>query len=234
MGQDKNKERIAGMFNSISGKYDFLNHFLSFGIDRYWRSKVIRLLAVKKPDNILDVATGTGDLAIAMVKLSPHQITGIDIADKMLEIGREKVKNAHLDEVITFKTGDALHIPFPDETFDTVTVAFGVRNYEDLEAGLREMKRVMIRSGSMVILEFSKPAKMVGFFYRFYSKRIIPLIGKLISRHDFAYRYLPESVASFPSGMQFLSVMEGAGLAGCKMYPLSFGIATIYVGEKHA
>ncbi|MCX6251035.1 MAG: bifunctional demethylmenaquinone methyltransferase/2-methoxy-6-polyprenyl-1,4-benzoquinol methylase UbiE [Bacteroidetes bacterium] len=232
MDQDKNKDRISEMFNSISDRYDFLNHFLSFGIDRYWRKKVIRLLEKKRPREILDVATGTGDLAIALAQLTPSGIIGIDIADKMLELAIEKVKKSRLDSVISFEIGDALRIPFPDNTFDAVTVAFGVRNFEDLTLGLTEMKRVLKPSGSMVILEFSQPGRLFGILYRVYSTFIIPIAGRMVSKHNFAYHYLPASVKSFPSGEKFLRILYNIGLTQCHMYPLTFGISTIYTGEK--
>ncbi len=227
------KETIRQMFNEISPRYDFLNHFLSFGIDHWWRRNLIRLLGKKHPLRILDVATGTGDLAVALSGLNPEKITGIDIAEKMIGIATEKIRQKGLDNMISFAVGDAEKIPFSDNSFDAVTVAFGVRNYEDLEKGLSEMRRVMRKGGSMFILEFSQPASsFVKGLYRFYSKSIIPVTGKLVSGSNSAYTYLPESVATFPSGGDFLEIMHKAGLKDLEKYPMTFGIATIYTGTK--
>lgn len=221
------------MFDAISKRYDFLNHFLSFGIDYWWRKKLISLLSVKQPQNILDVATGTGDLAIALAKLNPRKITGIDIAEKMLTIAREKIVQKKLNTIISFQTGDAENIPFSDNFFDAVTVAFGVRNYENLLQGLKEMNRVLKQGGTMMILEFSRPRSFfLSYLYRVYSRRIIPFTGKLISKHNHAYQYLPESVAAFPAGKDFLEILKEAGLKNNRQYPLTGGIATIYMGDK--
>jgi demethylmenaquinone methyltransferase / 2-methoxy-6-polyprenyl-1,4-benzoquinol methylase len=223
------KDSVQKMFDDISPKYDFLNHFLSFGIDFIWRRKLVSMLAAAHPRRILDVATGTGDVAIALTKLNPEQITGIDISDKMLEIARGKITGKGLQKIISFKQNDAERIPFSDGSFDAVTVAFGVRNYEDLRKGLSEMKRVLRPGGMMLILEFSHPsATPLKQFYRFYSRFVIPFIGKLISNHSDAYRYLPESVAAFPSGGDFLIILSDLGLINCHQETLSFGIASIY------
>ena len=227
------KDTVQKMFDDISPKYDFLNHFLSFGIDFSWRKKLVTLLSEKHPRRILDVATGTGDVAIALTKLNPEKIVGIDISDKMLEIARGKVAEKGMQDLISFKQSDAGRIPFSDGTFDAVTVAFGVRNYEDLRKGLSEMKRVLCPGGTMMILEFSHP---VGTpfkqFYRFYSRFVIPVIGKLISGHSDAYHYLPESVAAFPSGIDFLDILTDLGLMNCQQLILSSGIASIYSCQK--
>ncbi len=229
----KKKEDVRNMFDDISNRYDFLNHFLSFGIDFWWRRKLISLLSVKQPQNILDVATGTGDLAIALAKLNPRKITGIDISEKMLTIARDKVIRKNLNKIISFETGDAENIPFTDNSFDAVTVAFGVRNYENLLMGLKEMNRVLKQGGTMMILEFSQPqANLFSQLYRIYSERIIPFIGKLISKHKHAYQYLPESVAAFPAGKDFLEILKEAGLKNNREYSLTGGIATIYMGDK--
>lgn len=229
----KKKEEVKNMFDDISNRYDFLNHFLSFGIDFWWRRKLISLLSVKQPQIILDVATGTGDLAIALAKLNPRKITGIDIAEKMLTIAREKVVNRKLNTIISFETGDAEKIPFPDHSFDAVTVAFGVRNYENLLVGLKEMNRVLKQGGTMMILEFSKPhSNFLNHLYRFYSRRIIPFTGKSISKNKYAYQYLPDSVAAFPAGKDFLEILKEAGLKNNREYSLTGGIATIYMGDK--
>jgi demethylmenaquinone methyltransferase/2-methoxy-6-polyprenyl-1,4-benzoquinol methylase len=221
------------MFDDISNRYDFLNHFLSFGIDKLWRRKLTRLLSEKNPRSILDVATGTGDLAIALAKLNPLKITGIDIAEKMLTIAREKVSRKKLCTIITFETGDAENIPFTDNSFDAVTVAFGVRNYENLLMGLKEMNRVLKQGGTMMILEFSKPrSNFLNHLYRFYSRRIIPFTGQFISKNKHAYQYLPDSVAAFPAGKDFLEILKESGLTNNREYSLTGGIATIYVGDK--
>ena len=227
------KEMVAGMFNDISGQYDFLNHFLSFGVDYGWRKKFVKQLGENKPFTILDVATGTGDLAFAMTVLMPEKIIGIDIAEQMLEVARKKAERHPEGKKITFSIGDAENIPFPDNTFDAVTVAFGVRNYEHLEIGLMEMRRVLKPGGIMMILEFSHPRKApFKQFYKFYSHYGIPLIGKIFSGNNQAYRYLPESVAAFPSGDDFITILEKTGLTGTRQRMLPFGIATIYSGKK--
>lgn len=227
------KESVRTMFNEISGRYDFLNHFLSFGIDHWWRKQFVTVLAEKKPRLILDVATGTGDLAIAMVALSPEKIIGIDIANQMLDIGRKKIVKKKLTDQVFFESGDAETIPFPDEFFDAVTVAYGVRNFENLEKGLSEMKRVLKPGGIMQILEFSHPGSMpFKQIYEFYSRFIIPFVGKVISKNTTAYSYLPESVATFPSGKDFLIIMEKSGMKNTSYIPLTFGISSIYSGEK--
>ena len=228
-----NKETVRSMFNDISGRYDFLNHFLSFGIDHWWRRKFVRVLSKKSPRLILDVATGTGDLAIAMRTLSPEKITGIDIATQMLDIGRIKIEKKKLTGKIIFQVGDAESIPFPDESFDAVTVAFGVRNFENLEKGLMEMKRILKPGGTMQILEFSHPGSApFKQIFRFYSKYIISYFGKIISRNTQAYSYLPESVAAFSSGKDFIQILGKIGMKNCSYISLTFGISTIYSGEK--
>ena len=229
----KRKESIEKMFDDISSQYDFLNHFLSLGIDVLWRKKLVRLLRTKKPSRILDVATGTGDLAIALTRLKPEKIIGIDIAEKMLEIARQKIRKRGLDEIISFRKSDAERIPFSNQSFDAVTVAFGVRNYEDLRKGLSEMKRVLRPGGSMMILEFSHPSTIpFKQLYRLYSRSVIPFIGQFISGHSRAYNYLPESVDAFPSGNDFLEILSSTGLKNCRVIPLSFGIASIYCAEN--
>jgi demethylmenaquinone methyltransferase/2-methoxy-6-polyprenyl-1,4-benzoquinol methylase len=227
------KEIVRKMFDDISPKYDFLNHFLSFGIDHAWRKKLTRILGRNNPQKVLDVATGTGDLAIAIASLHPGEIVGIDISVKMLEIGRQKIVARGLSSLISFHEGDAEKIPFPDDTFDAITVAFGVRNYENLRVGLAEMRRVLKPGGIMLILEFSHPeAFPMKQLYAFYSRYIIPPLGRLISGNQRAYSYLPESVAAFPSGKPFLDVLEMTGLKNTRRISLSMGIASIYQAEK--
>jgi len=229
----KNKEQVQQMFNDISGKYDFLNHFLSLGVDFSWRRKFVNQLSHYKPHHILDIATGTGDLALLISTLEPEHVTGIDIAGNMLAIAKQKAIQKHLQDRLTFEEGDAEDLPFPDEVFDAVTVAFGVRNFEDLERGLSEMKRVMKTGGVMMILEFSHPPSFPWKqLYGFYSKHMIPFIGKIVSRNKQAYTYLPESVSAFPSGKDFLDILEKVGMKNVSQLSLTFGVATIYTGEK--
>lgn len=227
------KEKVRKMFDDISPRYDFLNHFLSFGIDRRWRRKVVAVLSDRPPRLILDVASGTADLAIAMAALKPDTINGIDLSAGMLEAGKRKAERAGLGNLIALQTGDAEHIPFPDATFDAVTVAFGVRNFENLARGLNEMYRVLKPGGRVVVLEFSHPSSFpMKQLYGFYSRFVIPAAGRLISGSRDAYTYLPESVAAFPSGKDFLAILSGTGLTGCRQIPLTLGIASVYVGEK--
>ncbi len=227
------KQQVRSMFNSIAPRYDFLNHFLSLGTDYCWRRKAIRLIGKSHPESILDVATGTGDLAIVAAKLSPQKITGIDIAEEMLTIGRKKIVRRKLEHLIFLETGDSENLKFPDVSFDAVMVAFGVRNFENLEKGLAEMQRVLKRGGIVAILEFSGPEKFpVRQLYHFYFRFILPLIGRFISGNRSAYTYLPESVGKFPSGDEFLNYMEKAGFTNNSRNPLTFGIATLYSGYK--
>jgi len=227
------KEMVREMFDDISPRYDLLNHLLSFGIDRIWRRKLVNLLGSRNPETVLDVATGTGDLAIAISKLNPHKIVGIDISEKMLEIGRRKLVDEGLNEIISLVKADAENIPFANDSFDAITVAFGVRNYEDLEKGLTEMHRVLRPGGIMLILEFSHPPSFpVKQFYSYYSRYMIPLLGRFISGNKMAYNYLPESVAAFPSGEQFLEILQKPGMKNTRQISLSMGIASIYVAEK--
>lgn len=227
------KEEVAEMFNKISGKYDFLNHFLSLGIDRIWRKKAVQLLREIQPKRILDIATGTGDFAIASLKLSPTEIVGMDISEGMLEVGRQKMKKRGFDSIISMQLGDSEDLPFDDNYFDALTVGFGVRNYENLEKGLSEMLRVLRPEGKAIILEFSKPKKFpVKQYYGFHSKYIIPFFGKRISKDEKAYAYLPESVAAFPEGDDFLAILKEVGYKNVSSQLVSGGIATIYSGVK--
>lgn len=227
------KAQVADMFNNIADKYDFLNHFLSLGIDKGWRKKAIQEVGAVHPGTILDVATGTGDLAIAASKLKPRKITGVDIADGMLDVGRKKLREQHLDELITLQHGDSESLPFPDETFDVVMCAYGVRNFEHLETGLKEMARVTSQGGKVVILEFSHPVSFpVKQLYQFYFSFVLPVIGKIVSRHSRAYTYLPESVKAFPEGKTFCAMLENSGFKNAQARPLTFGITTLYTAFK--
>lgn len=227
------KEQVADMFNNIAGKYDFLNHFLSLGIDKAWRKKAIAEIAKVHPKAILDVATGTGDLAIAASKLNPDKIIGIDIAAQMLDVGKKKLKEKGLTELITMQVGDSEALPFADNSFDAITCAYGVRNFEHLEAGLKEMCRVLRPGGKLAILEFSHPKQFpVKQGYQFYFKYILPTLGKLVSKHSTAYSYLPESVMAFPEGQRFCGILAQCGFKEPKARPLTFGITTLYTATK--
>lgn len=228
------KEQVAKMFDSIAYRYDFLNRFLSAGIDIRWRKKAISQLKDIHPKQILDVATGTADMALLEMKLlSPDKITGIDISNKMLEIGRQKIEKQGMGEKITLLNGDSETINFPDNSFDAVTVAFGVRNFENLEKGLSEIKRVLKPGGKLVVLEFSKP-KTKGFrwFYNIYMKIVAPQFGKLFSKNKDAYNYLNNSIQAFPEGEQFITILNHLGYSHTLCKKLSLGICTIYCASR--
>jgi demethylmenaquinone methyltransferase/2-methoxy-6-polyprenyl-1,4-benzoquinol methylase len=228
------KQQVSKMFNNISGKYDFLNHFLSAGIDRRWRKRAISKLKDINPKQILDVATGTGDLALEAYKqLRPDKIIGIDIAVKMLDIGRTKLRKKGLSEIITFDEGDSENLPFEDNSFDAVIVAFGVRNFANVEKGLQEMIRVLRPGGKCVILEFSKPKVFpVKQLYNFYFSSILPGIGRITSKDKKAYSYLYESVQAFPEGKNFEQLLQKLGLNQTTCEALTMGICSIYTGTK--
>jgi len=228
------KEQVADMFNNIAKTYDFLNHFMSLGIDIIWRKKAINELKKDKPSKILDVATGTGDFAFeALGILKPNKIIGVDISQGMLDIAQQKIEKRGLSDHFAVKLGDSEKLPFDDNDFDAVTVAYGVRNFENLESGLADMLRVLRPGGKVVILEFSKPkAFPVKQLYNFYFNYITPGIGKLFSKDARAYSYLPESVAAFPAGKDFVALMDKVGYKNTKNRPLAFGICSIYTGVK--
>jgi demethylmenaquinone methyltransferase/2-methoxy-6-polyprenyl-1,4-benzoquinol methylase len=227
------KAQVAGMFNDIARRYDFLNHFLSLGIDKNWRKKAIAEVAKARPEKILDVATGTGDLAIAAAKVGSHEICGVDIAEQMLEIGRKKIAAQGLSQLIKLQKGDSEALPFGTATYDVVMCAYGVRNFENLETGLEEMCRVLKTGGKLVILEFSQPKKFpVKQLYQFYFKYILPVLGKIVSKHSKAYTYLPESVKAFPQGNEFCRKLAECGFKDAKARPLTFGISTLYTAVK--
>jgi demethylmenaquinone methyltransferase/2-methoxy-6-polyprenyl-1,4-benzoquinol methylase len=225
---------IAAMFDRISPKYDALNHLLSFNIDKVWRRKTAKAVAKKQPRTILDLATGTADLAIAVARQNPQaRLIGMDISEKMLDIGKEKVKQRNLENQIELRLGDAAALPFGDNSFDAVTVAFGVRNFEDLDKGLSEISRVLKPGGQAVVLEFSMPERFpVKQLYRFYFKRLLPFIGKFFSKDNSAYAYLPASVERFPKPQIFLELLAQYGLMHSTVRPLTFGIATLYCAER--
>ncbi|MBB6500551.1 bifunctional demethylmenaquinone methyltransferase/2-methoxy-6-polyprenyl-1,4-benzoquinol methylase UbiE [Pedobacter cryoconitis] len=228
------KEQVSTMFDNIAGTYDFLNHFLSVGIDIIWRKKAIRELSALKPQTILDVATGTGDLAFEAIKiLQPKKIIGVDISVGMLDVARKKITERNLQHVFTVETGDSEGLRFEDNYFDAITVAFGVRNYENLEKGLSDMLRVLKPGGKIVILEFSKPVVFpVKQLYNFYFKHLLPVFGKMFSKDARAYTYLNESAVAFPDGEALTTVMDKVGYKNTKYRPLTFGISTIYTGIK--
>jgi demethylmenaquinone methyltransferase/2-methoxy-6-polyprenyl-1,4-benzoquinol methylase len=228
------KEQVAEMFDQIAFRYDFLNRFLSGGIDVYWRKKAISQLRDIKPDYVLDVATGTADVALMTMKyISPAKITGIDISKGMLDLGRQKIAKARLQDRISLLEGDSEMLPFADHTFDAVTVAFGVRNFEHLSKGLSEMFRVLKPGGKLVVLEFSRPHQ-TGFkaLYKLYMKLVAPGIGKLISKNKVAYQYLNDSVQAFPEGIDFIKILDDAGYSNTSIKKLSMGICSIYCGSK--
>lgn len=227
------KEQVAEMFDNIAGNYDFLNHFLSLGIDIYWRRQLVKHLKKQAPKTILDVATGTGDLAIAMLKAKPEKVIGIDISNGMLEVGRKKMKEKSLDHIITLQQADSEELPYEDNSFDAVCVSFGARNFENLEKGLTEMRRVLRDGGQLYILEFSQPT-LFPFkqLYQFYFKAILPLIGKVVSKDNSAYSYLPESVKAFPFGKELNRIIENCGYTNAKNIPLTLGISSIYMAKK--
>ena len=228
------KDQVAQMFNSIAFRYDFLNRFLSAGIDKGWRKKAINQLKDLNPKLILDVATGTGDVAIMTYhQLHPEKIIGIDISEGMLEFGNKKLANLQLNKVIELQKGDSETIQFEGNHFDAVTVAFGVRNFQHLEKGLAEMQRVLKTGGKLVVLEFSKPRfAPVRAFYKFYMNVIGPSISKLFGSNKAAYQYLNDSVQAFPEGQTFLNLMNEAGFTQTYLIKLSLGICTIYCGSK--
>jgi demethylmenaquinone methyltransferase/2-methoxy-6-polyprenyl-1,4-benzoquinol methylase len=227
------KEEVEEMFDNISGKYDFLNHFLSLGIDKLWRKKAIKILKEFQPKVIMDMATGTGDFAIEALKLNPERVVGVDLSNGMLEVGRKKMKKKGVDQIVEMVQGDSENLTFEDATFDAFTVGFGVRNFQNLDAGLTEMLRVLKPGGVGLVLEFSKPKKFpVKQYFKFHSKYIIPTIGKAISKDKAAYTYLPESVAAFPEGQAFMNIMSDVGYNNVKSKIVGGGIATIYYGIK--
>jgi demethylmenaquinone methyltransferase/2-methoxy-6-polyprenyl-1,4-benzoquinol methylase len=225
--------QVEQMFNSIAHRYDFLNHFLSLGIDIYWRKKAIALLKKENPQLLLDVATGTADFAITALRSGAQKVIGIDISENMLAFGRIKLKEKGLNDYIELIHGDSENLPFKDNFFDAITVSFGVRNFQHLEKGLTEMARVLKPGGRLVVLEFSKPQKFpIKQLYNFYFKHILPIIGNIVSKDNAAYTYLPESVNQFPEGPKFIQILQHSGYSQTKCIPLTFGICSIYTGIK--
>ena len=227
------KEQVTKMFDSIAHSYDFLNHFLSLGIDIMWRKKAVKEISKIKPQYILDIATGTGDLAIECAKLKPKKIIGVDISNNMLNVGRTKILKKGLSDLIDMKNGDSENLSFEDNKFDAITAGFGVRNFENLDKGLNELYRVLNQEGKIVILEPSEP-KSFPFkqIYLVYFNTILPMLGKVFSKDSSAYTYLPNSVAAFPCGNEFVQKLKKAGFKNAKHTPLTFGIAALYTGTK--
>lgn len=234
-GEDSEKAaQVEQMFDDIAPTYDKLNHRLSWNIDKGWRRKAIKELAALKPQTMLDIATGTGDFAmLAAQMLKPRKLIGADISDGMMEIGRAKVKEAHLDDIITFEKQDCLNLTYPDESFDAVTAAFGIRNFQDLDKGLKEMCRVLKKGGMLSIVELTTPVSfpMKQLFW-IYSHTFLPVYGKLISKDNSAYSYLTKTIEAFPQGEQMMQILKKAGFAETRFERLTFGICTLYIATK--
>lgn len=227
------KAQVTQMFDTISGNYDGLNRVISFGIDVKWRNRVVAILTEKNPNNILDIATGTGDLAIALVKTGAKSIIGLDLSPGMLEVGKKKVAGQKMENTIDMVVGDSEDLPFEDNSFDAVTVAFGVRNFENLEKGLAEIYRVLRTTGTFVVLETSVPTKTpFKEGYRTYTKYLLPIIGRLFSKDKSAYAYLSESASVFPHGESFNNILRKIGFIEVENRPQTFGVASIYVATK--
>ncbi|MDX8554249.1 bifunctional demethylmenaquinone methyltransferase/2-methoxy-6-polyprenyl-1,4-benzoquinol methylase UbiE [Tenacibaculum sp. 1B UA] len=227
------KEQVAQMFDNISEDYDGLNRVISLGIDVSWRKKVVKLVGENNPQQILDIATGTGDLALMMSELNPEKIVGLDISEGMLQVGRQKITKANLSNKIKMIVGDSESIPFPDNTFDAITVSFGVRNFENLDKGLTEILRVLKPGGKFVVLETSNPIKFpFKQGYKLYTNYILPIIGKLFSKDKVAYSYLSETANTFPFGKAFNNILQKNGFKNAKNIPVTFGVASIYTALK--
>ncbi len=227
------KEYVRSLFDAIAYRYDLLNHLLSGGIDLVWRRAAIDTLSDLQPKTILDVATGTADLAIASLRLKPESVVGVDISNAMLEVGRKKIVQKKLSGTITLENGEAEHLQFEDGRFDAAIVGFGARNFENLAQGLSEMRRVLRPKGRIVVLEFSKPT-LFPFkqLYFFYFRFVLPFIGSIVSKHSEAYHYLPDTVMQFPDGEKFLDVLRSSGFTSVTRQSMTFGVATIYTGVK--
>ncbi|WP_233898167.1 bifunctional demethylmenaquinone methyltransferase/2-methoxy-6-polyprenyl-1,4-benzoquinol methylase UbiE [Tenacibaculum piscium] len=227
------KEQVVKMFDNISEDYDGLNRVISLGIDVSWRKKVVKLVGENNPQQILDIATGTGDLALMMASLHPQKIVGLDISAGMLEVGKQKISKENLSDTIEMIVGDSENMPFENETFDAITVSFGVRNFENLDKGLTEIRRVLKTGGKLVILETSNPTKFpFKQGYKFHTNFILPIIGKLFSNDKVAYSYLSESANSFPFGQAFNNILQKNGFKEVTNLPVTFGVASIYTALK--
>jgi demethylmenaquinone methyltransferase/2-methoxy-6-polyprenyl-1,4-benzoquinol methylase len=227
------KEQVEEMFDNIAHRYDFLNHLLSLGIDITWRKKAVKYIGTIQPKKILDVASGTGDFAFEALKLNPEKITGFDLSEGMMNYGRAKAAKLNVATIVTFVKGEAEQMPFADNSFDAITVGFGVRNFEHLEAGLREMHRVTRPGGKVAILEASQPQNtIIRALYSLYFGNVVPMIGRMFSKDARAYSYLPESVKAFPEGFEFIKILENIGFRNIKWQPLTFGACAFYSMEK--
>lgn len=227
------KEQVEEMFDHIAHRYDFLNHLLSLGIDIRWRKKAVKYIGEIQPKKILDVASGTGDFAFEALSLHPEKVIGFDLSEGMMKYGREKARQLKAEAVVEFVKGDSEKMPFADGAFDALTVGFGIRNFENLEAGLKEMRRVVKTGGRIAILEASNPPNaIIRAFYRLYFKNIVPVIGRLVSKDSRAYSYLPESVEVFPEGLELVRILENIGFRNVKWEPLTFGACAFYTMEK--
>jgi demethylmenaquinone methyltransferase/2-methoxy-6-polyprenyl-1,4-benzoquinol methylase len=227
------KEEVKEMFDNIAHRYDFLNRLLSLGIDVTWRRKAIKFLKPSNPKIILDLATGTGDFAMEALKLKPKEVIGLDLSNEMMDVGRKKANTHNVSSIVSFIQGDSELMPFEDNYFDAITVGFGVRNFENLEKGLLEMKRVLKTGGKIAILEAAKPVNpILRWIFDIYFQYILPLVGKLLSKDHRAYSYLPESVNAFPEGEKFVAILNKIGFKQSKWIPLTFGICAFYTCEK--
>lgn len=221
------------MFDSISGKYDLLNRTLSMGIDRLWRSRVVREIKLQNPDFLLDVATGTGDLILAAAPAVQKNLVGLDISPGMLELGKQKVEKSSFRSRIQMQVGDAENLPFEDGSFQAITCAFGVRNFENLQVGLSEFYRTLSPNGKTYVLEFSRPKQgVLSALFLFYFRHILPKVGRLVSKDPAAYTYLPQSVAAFPDGEDFLNELRAVGFKNARQHRMTMGVATLYIAEK--
>jgi demethylmenaquinone methyltransferase/2-methoxy-6-polyprenyl-1,4-benzoquinol methylase len=236
---ESKKHQVELMFDNIAFRYDFLNHFLSGGVDFWWRSKAISIfkkaLLKQRPvePDLLDIATGTGDLAFSLKEIKPGKVVGLDLSQKMLDVAQNKLSSHNLSFDISFIKGDSEDLPFDNNSFDGICVAFGVRNFENLKKGLSEMNRVLNKGGVVMILEFSSPENtLFKSLYDFYLGNILPIIGKIVSRDQRAYKYLQESVQAFPSGKEFLNILDECGFTEAKHFPLSLGICSVYTAQK--
>lgn len=232
--KESKTEQVREMFDSIAPVYDFMNRAMTFGIDRLWRRKAVKMLSRKGVQSLLDVATGTGDFAMLLCRrLKPKRLVGVDLSENMLSIAQQKAQRAGLDSVIEYAKGDCLSLQFGDREFDAVTVAYGVRNFEHLEQGYAEMHRVLRQGGTLCVIELSTPRNpLILSLYKFYTRRLIPLLGRSISKDARAYSYLPESIAAVPQGDDMLDIMRRAGFQNCTYHAMTFGTCTIYIGEK--
>lgn len=227
------KEQVEEMFDNIAHRYDFLNHLLTLGIDITWRKKAVKYLAPIQPKTILDIATGTGDFAFESLVLKPEKVTGFDLSEGMMSIGRQKAADMKVSQQVEFVKGDSEKMPFADNSFDAITVGFGVRNFENLEAGLKEMLRVLKPGGRVAILEASMPQNtIIRWLFSLYFGKVVPMIGRLFSKDVRAYSYLPESVQAFPKGLEFVKILENIGFSNVKWQPLTFGACAFYTMEK--